>query len=445
MITGQRRQPRRIVRIVVLGALVVSLSAAGVGGVSPVRGDELSDARDRAEALAGKIAKQKRLLATIEGDQEALRSAIRDTKAELTAVTTDLGIVRDRIARAEVAVGHVRATVEVLVAEVAGLDDELARLTAQEARKRQDLGDRRAELAERIRAAYDADRTSMLETFLSGAAFTDILAEVSYQLDVAEQDRKLAEEIVQEQAALAAVQLAVSETRAATDLLRKETAAQERELSRQLKGLKEARARLKRLVAATDRALEAQRSSYERLAHDSASLKAAMAKATKAKRALEGKIDDLIRQQAGQGKVPSKFSGTLSWPMPGAVSQDFGCTGFGWEPTVGDCRGFHSGIDIVAPYGTAVRAAGAGRIAYVGWNYADGADPAWIVVIAHSASLQTWYAHMQARVPAGIKAGAVVRAGQVIGYEGNTGRSTGAHLHWAVRRNGTFVNPRSYL
>ena len=103
---------------------------------------------------------------------------------------------------------------------------------------------------------------------------------------------------------------------------------------------------------------------------------------------------------------------------------------------------FHNGIDMVAPYGTPVRASGAGRVVYVGWNYADGADPAFIVVIAHSANLSTWYAHLHARYP--VRAGQTVRKGQVIGYEGNTGHSTGAHLHWMVEFNGEFVNPKLF-
>ena len=131
--------------------------------------------------------------------------------------------------------------------------------------------------------------------------------------------------------------------------------------------------------------------------------------------------------------------------MSGNVTQNFGCTGFSWEPPQGDCPHFHSGIDIVAPEGTKVRASGAGVVAYIGWNYADGADPAWIVIVAHSEDLQTWYAHMRPAYPGGIKAGSKVKAGQVIGYEGNTGHSTGAHLHWAVRFKGNFVNPRLFL
>ena len=67
------------------------------------------------------------------------------------------------------------------------------------------------------------------------------------------------------------------------------------------------------------------------------------------------------------------------------------------------------------------------------------------MIIAHSTSMETWYAHMPPRHRPGSSSGASVAAGQVIGYEDTTGHSTGCHLHWAVRVNGTFVNPRLFL
>ena len=82
-------------------------------------------------------------------------------------------------------------------------------------------------------------------------------------------------------------------------------------------------------------------------------------------------------------------------------------------------------------------------VVHVGWNWADGADPAWIVIIAHSSNLKTWYAHMEPRQP--VSVGQRVKAGQVIGYEGNTGNSTGSHLHWMVEQNGSWKNPRLFL
>src|SRR5450759_3480431 len=164
--------------------------------------------------------------------------------------------------------------------------------------------------------------------------------------------------------------------------------------------------------------------------------------AAAAKKKLQRKIDSLVAQQFNNGNIPSQYNGTLRWPMSGSVTQDFGCTGFSWEPPFGNCAHYHQGIDIVAPYGTAVHASGAGRVVYCGWNYADGADPAWIVIIAHSSSLTSWYAHMTPSCP--VHAGSTVSAGEVIGHEGNTGHSTGAHLHWMIELNGNFANPRLF-
>jgi murein DD-endopeptidase MepM/ murein hydrolase activator NlpD len=132
--------------------------------------------------------------------------------------------------------------------------------------------------------------------------------------------------------------------------------------------------------------------------------------------------------------------------MRGSISQEFGCTGFPWEPPLGSCAHFHKGIDIVAPSGTAVGAAGDGRVMFNGYNpYDPPYDPAWIVIIDHGGGLVTWYAHLQARIASGARVGSDVSAGQTIGWEGNTGRSTGAHLHWSVVSYGRYVNPRLYL
>ena len=128
--------------------------------------------------------------------------------------------------------------------------------------------------------------------------------------------------------------------------------------------------------------------------------------------------------------------------MGGTVTQPFGCTGVVFEPPQGNCSHWHNGIDIVAPYGTAVHASGGGRVVYVGWNYADGADPAWIVIIAHSQSLHD-LVRAHAVALSSFAPGRSSMPGQTIGYEGNTGHSTGAHLHWMVEFDGNFVNPQA--
>ena len=85
------------------------------------------------------------------------------------------------------------------------LDVEQARLEAQERDKQIELAERKALLADRIRSAYDTDRTSLLESFLSSGSFSDLLAEMSYYIDVGEQDKALAEQVVRDQEELASM------------------------------------------------------------------------------------------------------------------------------------------------------------------------------------------------------------------------------------------------
>jgi murein DD-endopeptidase MepM/ murein hydrolase activator NlpD len=110
------------------------------------------------------------------------------------------------------------------------------------------------------------------------------------------------------------------------------------------------------------------------------------------------------------------------------------------EPPRGSCAHFHDGIDIANAAGTPIRASADGVVAFVGWNPYD-SDPAYMVILGHSGGYTSGYFHLLPRKK--VRAGQVVRRGQVIGYMGSTGNSTGPHLHWEVYRNSRPVNPRT--
>jgi murein DD-endopeptidase MepM/ murein hydrolase activator NlpD len=106
-------------------------------------------------------------------------------------------------------------------------------------------------------------------------------------------------------------------------------------------------------------------------------------------------------------------------------------------------RGFslgHAGLDLMAPYGSPIRAAGGGTVMFAGWYYAYGR----MVDIRHTDGLITRYAHMADFAP-GIAPGAPVAMGAIIGRVGATGRAHGPHVHFEVRVDGRAVDPRPYL
>jgi murein DD-endopeptidase MepM/ murein hydrolase activator NlpD len=439
---SRRPLRRRLLAALLLVPLLMGTLAAPAVAPGPVNGDELSDAQAQAKALAATIARQKAMIANLNASQASLGSRISQTKTQLNGIIDNLAATKAKIVSIAGDLDTIKTQYAALVDQLAGLDTQLAQIQAEETAKRAELGARKAQLAERIRRAYEDQRTSLLETFLSGASFTDMLAAMSTQLDAAAQDQALARQINQDQATLVALHETVQSTRDQTNTMRQATAVQKRQMDNKIADLAAAQAQLKALEKAAKAQLASERADFAAMSANKAHLRASLAATALAKKKLQAKINRLVAQQFNQGNIPSQYNGTLAWPMAGTITQDFGCTGFSWEPPNGSCAHYHNGIDIVAPYGSPVHAAGAGRVVYVGWNYADGSNPAWIVVIAHSQELATWYAHLQPRYP--VRAGDTVSQGQVIGFEGSTGHSTGAHLHWIVTFNGTPVNPRLF-
>jgi murein DD-endopeptidase MepM/ murein hydrolase activator NlpD len=135
----------------------------------------------------------------------------------------------------------------------------------------------------------------------------------------------------------------------------------------------------------------------------------------------------------GGGGRPSG-NGRFIWPVNGAVTSGFGTR---THPIYGGSR-MHTGLDISAGSGTPIKAAADGVVAMAGGN---GGYGNW-TLIDHGGGLATGYAH-QSRI--GVRVGQRVSTGEVIGYVGSTGASTGPHLHWEVRVNGNPVNPMAWV
>lgn len=130
-----------------------------------------------------------------------------------------------------------------------------------------------------------------------------------------------------------------------------------------------------------------------------------------------------------------KYSGgSLAMPVSGRISSYFGTRR---HPKSGKNR-FHAGIDISAKRGTPIKAAASGRISQAGWSRGYGM----IVVVDHGGGLQTVYAHCSKIL---VKKGDSVGTGETIAKVGNTGITTGTHLHFEVRRNGSVRNPIKFL
>ena len=158
----------------------------------------------------------------------------------------------------------------------------------------------------------------------------------------------------------------------------------------------------------------------------------------------------LLRGEALSGRIARAMEGGLTpdfggdwteladapslWPVEGRVASSFGER----EDPINGEGAFHSGIDIDAPYGTPVRAAGDGDVTGAEMAAGYGRE----VVIDHGHNLETVYGHLSGFA---VFPGQHVTRGQVIGYVGQSGRATGPHLHYEVRVHNVPVNPHKYL
>jgi murein DD-endopeptidase MepM/ murein hydrolase activator NlpD len=220
-----------------------------------------------------------------------------------------------------------------------------------------------------------------------------------------------------------------------------------------VRSLRRSVAKAKRQRVAAARQLRISKRIYKARRYRSGLLKrqrrAAVARREAAEGGLGAHIVNMTRlaQQRAQLTVGARSSSgspsAFSWPAVGRLAQTYGCTGFYLNPRRGSCRHFHDGLDIVAGYGSPVRTAQDGVIAFAGWNPWDEGGRAWIMVVSHPGGYVTRYGHL---LPGGrARVGQVVRQGQTIGRMGNTGKSLGTHLHFELLRGNSPVNPWSYL
>ncbi len=122
------------------------------------------------------------------------------------------------------------------------------------------------------------------------------------------------------------------------------------------------------------------------------------------------------------------------YPVPGDISSPFGMRE---HPTSGK-DDFHSGIDLAISPGTPVKATADGIVSYSGWHGGSGN----LVGLEHGHGFSTFYAHNKSTV---VNIGQKVRRGDIIGYSGTTGNSTGPHVHYEIWKDGKAINPAAYL
>jgi murein DD-endopeptidase MepM/ murein hydrolase activator NlpD len=142
----------------------------------------------------------------------------------------------------------------------------------------------------------------------------------------------------------------------------------------------------------------------------------------------------LVLNSPLSGALHSSSESRFILPMAGRLTSRYG---YRRHPAGGGTT-FHHGVDIAAPYGTTIRAAASGTVTHVGRRLLLGR----YVIISHADGYETVYGHLSRQL---VKSGQHVAQGKPIGREGSTGRSTGPHLHFEIRKGGSSIDPESFI
>lgn len=431
------------VSLVASAAAVLLLAGSLLAGPSVRAASTLQTAQQAEHALEAKIAAERSQLTRLERDASTLAAQIDSATRSIDQINVDQATVAANLARASGALTLMRSQYLELVGQVNTLDSQLQALSEDLAQAEGQLASTRTDLAGDIQQAYETAQTPLLMQLLAARSLTAVLAAVGTYLQAGASEAQLAQQIQQEAASVQQLIATTQSTRTQTQQARLAMYAEKASLQKQTDALAATTRRLGALEAQSKAEQAAQLAEYTRLRRDRSQTRATLAEEMASLGRLRNEIDSL----STQASIPSQYNGTLTWPMDGVVTQEFGCTGFYLEPPLGNCPHFHLGIDIAAPMDTPIRAAGDGTVLFVGPNpYDPPGERAVIVIIAQSQHLLTWYAHLDdgAHAPV-VRKGEYVHQGQLIGYEGNTGISTGPHLLWMVELNHQFVNPRLFV
>lgn len=359
---------------------------AGVMSVEAATQDEL-------------LAKQKNL----EKQQASLKSQLSTVRDKAASAQEELNAINKLVENLESQVDTLNATIEATEAEIANIESEI--------QQREDKIDENYDTFKaRLRAMYmSGDVTGGIEVLLSTDSYDDLLTRMYYIEKMAEHDQSIIDAITEDKATFENKKIQVVAKKTSLDSQKATLNAKKTELDEE----KAAAQKIVKQIQEEQKALEEEQKKIDKMM-DSA----------------KAQLDALIRAETKKDVGSSYVGGGFKWPTPGygTITSPYGMR---WGK-------LHKGIDIGAPTGATIVASNQGKVVTSAYQSSYGN----YVIINHGGGYMTVYAHMSKRLAS---VGQYVAKGQTIGKVGSTGHSTGPHLHFEIRVNGTAVNPRKYV
>lgn len=358
--------------------------------------------------------------------------SMQQEKAELEQAMKKLGSLQE----------DAKAYISEMDRQLSSLDEQLTQLARQISDKEAQLketgemltqaqaneAEQYASMKTRIRYMYEKGDTSFIDMILNAGSWKELLNRAEYIKKISSYDRQKLEEY--------------KETRDRVAETRKRQETEKAELLALQEATRAKQSSVQTLMKKKQQELSVYQQQFKDAQNKVSGLNADIQAQEAHIEAIEAEIrrreEEARKKAAAEGKQYTQrtLKGGLSWPLPSSsrVTSGFGAR---TSPTEG-ASSYHKGIDISAPVGSAVVAAAAGEVVIATYSASAGN----YVMINHGSGIYTVYMHLSS---ISVSQGESVSQGQKVGGVGSTGYSTGPHLHFGVRKNGSYVDPLSYV
>ncbi len=384
---------------------------------------------------------------------QATKSGLSDAKNKKTALEAEKKKTEQELKNLEGLKSDTTAYVKKLDSSLESIGNELSKLNDDIDAKEKQIDTTKQELSEaketeksqyesmklRIKYMYEKGDSTYVDLLMEAGSLSELLSKAEYITKISSYDRQKLDEYAATKEKIAEKEKALEEEHAELLNLQNETEAKQASVEKLLAAKQTELQNYETKIASAEGQISEYAKSIEAQENQIKSIEAEIKRKEEEarKKAEEEKKKAAAANKAAQTyKTVSLGDISFTWPCPasGRITSGFGGRK---SPTKGASSN-HQGIDISAPTGTSIVAAAAGEVVIATYSSSAGN----YVMISHGGGVYTVYMHASSLL---VSQGQSVKKGQTIAKVGSTGYSTGSHLHFGVRVNGSYVNPTKYV
>ncbi len=384
----------------------------------------------------------------VEAEQAQLEQEHKELQAKLEQLRADEAQKQEYQETLQQQINVLQNQITTARQDIQTLNASIYELDLKLEKSKEEAADTLEQFRQRVVAIYRAGSVSTLEILLNSNSFSDFSMRSEMLGNMSRHDQELIDKIKAYMESTREEREEREKQKAMVAELQKGMEEKQEELG---KLYEENAAAIEELQGAQNAATEALNVNEEEMAARDQELQDIIAEQKRKEEEERKRAEEAAANGGGGGATAPGGQGDVTWtpggtggvdgfhpcwPMPGVsyVSDEYMGPGSGYR--------IHRGMDIAGPYGQAIVAAESGTVVRANSTNEWGSGWGYHVMIYHNGTYSTLYAHMSA---VAVSEGQTVSQGQIIGYEGNTGDSTGPHLHFEVYQNGDRVNPRNFL